>query len=62
MDRGDYWLERAEEARIKCGELRARVEQLEIVVNEAFDFLGGCDGAAEIRSKLLAAIQGPTND
>jgi len=35
-----------------------RTAQAELVelLGEAFDFLGGCDGAAELRGKLLATL------
>jgi hypothetical protein len=40
--------------------LIAAAPDLLAAANEAFDFLGGVDGAAEVRGKLLAALSRAT--
>lgn len=42
--------------------LIAAAPDLFSAASEAFDFLGGVDGAAEIRGKLLAALTRSTGD
>ena len=41
---------------LKDARLIAAAPELLQVANKAFDFLGGVDGAAEIRAELLSAI------
>jgi hypothetical protein len=49
------WVQRKEDAI-----LIAAAPDLLAAANEAFDFLGGVDGAAEVRGKLLAALSRAT--
>lgn len=46
----------AQGSRVANARLIAAAPDLLTAVNEAFDFLGGVDGASEIRDTLLAAI------
>jgi hypothetical protein len=48
----DMWLEYDRTAL----RIRSAAPELLEVANKAFDFLGGVDGAAEIRAELLSAI------
>lgn len=50
-----------EEERAANARLIAAAPELLAAANEAFDFLGGIDGASEIRSTLLAAISKATS-
>jgi len=50
----------ADEARTNL-RLFAAAPELLTAANEAFDFLGGVDGASEIRATLLAAISKATS-
>lgn len=34
----------------------SRIEKLRTLLGEAFDFLGGCDDAADLRDRILAAL------
>jgi hypothetical protein len=51
-DDTDGWEDAASTPR----EAAARIESLTAALDEAFDFLGGVDGATEIRGRILAAL------
>lgn len=60
--RAAAWAKEEGQRQIELGAAEARANAAVGVLNEAFDFLGGVNGASEIRGKILTTLNGAKPD